>query len=102
MSDHLVVLAALADALSAHSIRLLLEASGIQAFVTGDLPSEHGTDHVQVLVRETDREVAERIMNEVPAASEVLIPEWRCACGATVDAGFHICWSCGKSHPDEI
>ncbi|MEL7497749.1 MAG: DUF2007 domain-containing protein [Planctomycetota bacterium] len=98
MSDQLVIIAALADGLTAHSMRLLLEASGIQAFVTGDFPSEHGADEVHVMVREQDRELAQQIVSEVPQASEVLIPEWVCECGATVDAGFHLCWSCGAEH----
>lgn len=101
MSNKLIVIASLTNALTAHSMRLLLEASGIRAFVTGDFPSEHGTDFVQVLVNESDADVAEKILTEVPAASEVLIPEWICVCGATVDSGFHVCWSCGADYPDE-
>ena len=102
MSDQLVILTASGDALTAHSTRLLLEASGVRAVVTGDFPSEHGADQVHVLVRESDLELAKKIITEVPTASEILIPEWCCECGATVDAGFHICWSCGMEYPKEI
>lgn len=96
MSDRLVVIAAMSDGLSAHSIRLLLEASGIQAFVTGDFPTEIPHERVLVHVRQADLDLAETILAEVPAASEVMIPEWVCACGETVDAGFHVCWNCGQ------
>lgn len=99
MSDRLIVIATFADALTAHSIRLLLEASGITAFVTGDFPSDYGTDRVLVHVRESDEPLATRVVNEVPAASEVMIPEWICECGETVDAGFHRCWNCGGEMP---
>lgn len=100
MSQKLMVLTTVSDAITAHSIRILLEASGLQVFVTGDRPSEHASDQVHVYVRKEDFEVARQIIDEVPSASEVLIPEWTCRCGATVDAGFHCCWACGAEHED--
>ena len=96
MSDRLVVVAASPDALTAHSIRLLLEASGVVAFVTGDFPSETPIGNVLVWTREADKPLAIQIIDEVPSASEVLVPEWICDCGETVDAGFHLCWNCGR------
>jgi len=100
MTHRLVVLADYSDALVAHSVRILLEASGVEAHVTGDTPSEHGLDRAQVLVRQADLELARQIVTEVPPASEILIPEWICVCGETVDEGFHRCWACGLEHPD--
>jgi len=59
----------------AHSMRILLEANGIDAQVHGDFSAE--------------------------IAGEVLVPEWTCDCGATVDEGFQVCWSCGQACPDD-
>ena len=100
MDGRLVILGIYSNALAAHSVRILLEASGIRALVTGDLPSEHGIEQIRVLVSPADLALAIQVVEEVPPASEVLIPEWTCHCGATVDAGFHCCWSCGTELDD--
>jgi len=55
----------------------------------------------ELFVLRSDHAEAKLIMEQVPAAAEVLIPEWVCDCGETVDAGFSVCWSCGNPHPDE-
>lgn len=69
----------------------------------GPLLHDIGLVGVEVLVRREDLNDAKLIMLEVPAASEVLIPAWHCACGAEVDDGFSICWSCGlKCLPNVI
>lgn len=89
------------SAIPAHSMRILLEANGIEAQVQGDFVAEiAGTDSILVIVREADLEIAKRVIVEVPAASEVLVPEWTCDCGETVDKGFQVCWSCGRACPD--
>jgi hypothetical protein len=98
MSRDLAELGRFTSGIEAHSIRILLEASGIPAWVAGDLPLEHGLVEATVMVRRTDLALAIQIVEEVPPASEVLIPEWSCQCGETVDAGFHRCWSCGAEH----
>ena len=61
--------------------------------------NETGLVGVDVLVRREDLEDAKLIMLEVPAASEVLYPAWQCVCGANVDEGFSVCWSCGLNCP---
>ena len=93
--SRLVTVARCRSGIEAHSLRILLEASGIAAVVTGDAPSEHGFEEALVHVHQDDAMLAVQVIEEVPAASEVLIPEWICHCGATVDEGFHCCWSCG-------
>ena len=96
-----VKLAEFDNAMPAHSMRILLEANGIEALVQGEFAIEiGGTDSVSVVVRETDLAIAKRVVVEVPAASEVLVPEWICDCGETVDQGFQVCWSCGQVCPD--
>ena len=99
--EKLVKLAEFDNAMPAHSMRILLEANGVEAHVHGDFAVEiGGTDSVSVVVRESDLAIAKRVVAEVPAASEVLVPEWTCGCGETVDQGFQICWSCGGTCPD--
>ena len=89
------------NAIPAHSMRILLEANGVQAHVQGEFSLEiGGTDSVAVVVRESDLAIAQRVVAEVPAASEILVPEWICDCGETVDKGFQVCWSCGLACPD--
>ena len=95
-SNRLVSVAEFRNALQAHSARILLEANGIPAVVMGDAISEMGLDPICVYVHREDVELAQRVIQEVPAAAEVLIPEWICKCGEQVDAGFHICWSCNE------
>ena len=97
-----VKLAQFDNAMPAHSMRILLEANGIDARVHGDFAVEIGaTIAVTLVVRESDLAIAKRVIAEVPAASEVLVPEWICDCGETVDQGFQICWSCGRGCPEE-
>ena len=104
--DDLVRLATFEHSMEAHSVRILLEASGIQATVTGEESNltfggfiglgDAGLVGVQVYVKRTDLAMAKRVMLEVPSASNVLFPAWQCPCGAEVDEGFSICWACGK------
>ena len=97
-----VRLAEFNNPMPAHSMRILLEANGIDAQVHGDFSAEiAGIDCVSVVVRESEWAIAQRIITEVPAAAEVLVPEWTCDCGATVDEGFQVCWSCGQACPDD-
>ena len=99
--EKFVKLAEFDTAIPAHSMRILLEANGIKAHVLGDFAVEiGGPDVVSVNVREPDLAIAKRVIAEVPRASEVLVPEWICDCGETVDKGFQVCWSCGQACPD--
>ena len=108
--DDLVLLARFDSPPEAHSVRLLLEAHSIDATVQneesnatlgGSIFGQIGLFRIELFVRRSDHAEAKIIMEEVPAAAEVLIPEWKCDCGETVDAGFSVCWSCGEPHPDE-
>ena len=97
-----MILAKFNNAIPAHSMRIMLEASGIDARVHGDFSVEIGTgDVIFVVVRESDLVISKRVITEVPAAAETLVPEWTCKCGQTVDEGFQICWSCGQECADE-
>ncbi len=108
--DDLVPIQRFVSSTAAHSLRILLEAHGIQAAVVNEeSTSTLGTNifgnqspiGIEVCVQRQHVEDATLIMNEVPAAAEALIPEWVCKCGETVDAGFSVCWSCGAKHPEE-
>lgn len=99
--EALVPVAEFNNSIQAHSIRIMLEANGIPAFVVGDAIQEIGFEPVQVMVSQRNLELARCVIEEVPAASEILIPEWRCDCGEQVDSGFNLCWSCGREHPDD-
>jgi hypothetical protein len=107
--DDLVRLATFPESCAAHSLRILLEAHGIPATVTDEESSavlgtfglfEAGLVGVQVLVKRADYSEAKLIKEEVPAAAEVLIPQWICGCGEEVDCGFSLCWSCGNPYVD--
>ena len=103
--DDLVTLARFTSSTSAHSLRILIEAHGIRVSVTNEestsnlgtsMFGSHSPVGIEVSVFRRDLKEARTIMNEVPAASELLVPEWTCSdCGETVDQGFSVCWSCG-------
>ncbi|MDA7879998.1 DUF2007 domain-containing protein [Mariniblastus sp.] len=99
-SDRLEKVAEFSSSISAHSVRILLEANGVQAMVVGDVMNETGLELVSVYIHAEQVETARVIIRDIPAASEVLIPSWVCSCGAEVDAGFHCCWSCGEETED--
>ena len=108
--DDLVLLSQFDSAPAAHNVRLLLQAHSIDATVENEesnsvfgapIFGQIGLFRIELFVRRSDLAEAKLIMEQVPAAAEVLIPQWRCDCGETVDAGFSVCWSCGESHPEE-
>jgi hypothetical protein len=96
----LVLLEQFEHPLAAHSCRILLEANGIPSVVDGDSKIE-GFELTRLYVHRKNKELAIRVVKEVPAASEVMIPAWICSCGEEVDEGFAICWSCGNEVQDE-
>ena len=105
--DDLVRLTLFDNPVSAHALRLLLDANGIESMVAGEEANsifggalaDTGMTGVEVLVRRADFDDAQTVMLEVPAACDTLIPAWTCVCGESVDQGFAICWSCGKDCP---
>ncbi len=106
--DDLVVVASFTSGSEAHVLRLLLEANGIQAAITGEETNTafgfgSATDTnifgVKVLVKRMDISEAQLIM-QVPAAADIMIPAWTCTCGEPVDEGFAVCWSCGQSNDE--
>lgn len=108
--DDLVLLAQFDNPPAAHNVRLLLEAHSIDATVQneessavlgGSIFGQIGLFKVELFVLRSDYADAKMVMEQVPAAAEILIPEWNCQCGETVDAGFAVCWSCGEPHPEE-
>jgi hypothetical protein len=56
---------------------------------------------VKVLVSSDDAEQAHAILQETDTEDET--PAWDCpVCGAEVDAGFQVCWSCGAAYPESV
>ena len=99
--DDLVVVDEFQSSLTAHSLRILLEANGVAAIVDGDHAID-GTERPRLYVKRSDLELAKTVIKEVPVAAEVLFPAWVCECGAEVDEGFQICWSCGMASQSEL
>ena len=103
--DDLVELARFNDAMVAYSVRSLLESHGIKANVSDEQTNavlgsgSQSLIPVKVFVFRSDLAEAEIIMNQVPAAAEIMIPQWTCSCGNLVDEGFSVCWSCGDPWP---
>ena len=101
-SHHLVSVAEFRNALDAHSTRILLEANGIPAVVIGDAISEMGLEPISVHVHRENVELAHRVIQEVPAAADVLIPEWICKCGEQVVQDNLTCVKRGYSEMQEV
>lgn len=107
--DKLVVLATFSNAPEAHCLRAALEANGIRSSVSNEgsttlLGSSWfgptSAFWVEVLVFASDVEQASSIKHKMdPQIKEESIPEWKCSCGETVDAGFEVCWSCSALYP---
>lgn len=103
MSTHdLVTIQKFGTPQEAHLARSFLDAAGIDACVTdesaatwiGYVGTALGGARVLVVARDAVR--ARQVLQEmaVPAAQDVS-DEWHCPhCGAIVDAGFDVCWSC--------
>ena len=107
--DDLVKLAAFNSSAEAHSVRVLLEAHGIHATVHNEesitmfgasMFGQPGPIGFEVMVQRQHLEEA-KLIQEVPRAAEILIPDWTCACGETVDKGFSVCWCCGQEFASE-
>jgi len=101
----LVTIATFATPTEAEVARLQLEFSGIRAVVTDVAMSGWfwyfgtATGGARLQVRQEDTAEANALIRSLgKASSDSASPEsdWMClACGAPVDAGFEVCWSCG-------
>ncbi len=81
-----------------------LELMGIKGVLTGEaskatfvgMGAVAGEIRLSVEASNADR--AREILKDLQ--SDSLIAPWKCqSCGAEVDAGFEICWSCGAPSP---
>ena len=76
---------------------------GIPAWVTGgDGVNTFGAGltaaglvGVDVRIHKINESLARSILDSQEVAQKKETPAWRCRCGAQVDAGFEVCWSCG-------
>lgn len=87
-------------------LKAVLEQEGIKTMLKGMEASAlgdalDGADVVDVLVPAVHLEKAKKILDEILAANEEIIPAWTCECGEEVDEGFFVCWSCQAEYkPD--
>ncbi|MEM8681064.1 MAG: DUF2007 domain-containing protein, partial [Planctomycetota bacterium] len=108
--ERLVVLATFRHPTDAHLLSVELKRHGIDARVENEqstalfgatIAGASSAFWIEVIVLESDAtqalEVKEQWLEskETQAAEETELPEWKCGCGETVDAGFEVCWSCG-------
>lgn len=104
--SRLVVLATFDHSPDAHLLRMELENDGVVASVANETSAQtigasiYGrivAVPIEVLVFESDLELALEIKaNYEQGLENQNAAPWQCRCGATVDAGFKRCWSCGQ------
>ena len=106
MSDSLVSIGSFPNAIAAEQVRIVLAAEGIQAFVEGGntntMLSHVGSalGGVSLTVRESDAERALQLLQD--SDFDDVSDAWHCRdCGEDIEAGFEVCWSCGKNR-DEV
>ena len=83
--------------------KAILDENGILANLSGLEPSAlgislDGDDALQLFVRREDFEKAKELIEDVDEAEDDVAPAWKCECGADVDEGFFVCWSCGAEY----
>lgn len=106
-SSDLAQIASYASAVEADQMRAVLEEHGVTAFVDGAAAQTalsyvgSALGGVKLLVRATDAEKAIAIIDMLGGSSDLASGEWFCGeCEEIVDAGFDVCWSCGKARSD--
>jgi len=112
-TEKLIVLATFDNSVRAHMLRNELENNGITAKVGNEtttaifgatIGGPSSAFWMEVLVLESDASQALAIKNRWLAQErdddDVDIPEWTCACGEIVDAGFSVCWNCENEYDD--
>jgi hypothetical protein len=97
--DELVQLSEFSDATQARFAIAALADKGIEAKFHGDEHSALGIDldgpePIEVIVKRKDYEAAKAILKDLSDAESDPVPAWTCKCGAEVDEGFAVCWSC--------
>lgn len=80
--------------------KTVLEENQIETKISGQEPSAlgislDGDDEIELFVRQTDFARAKELIESIEEEDAEPLPAWKCACGADVDEGFFVCWSCG-------
>jgi hypothetical protein len=83
--------------------KAVLEDNQITVTMSGLEPSAlglslDGEDSIEVFVRQSDFEKAQKLLSELEEVEEEITPAWNCDCGEEVDEGFFVCWSCGEEY----
>lgn len=105
MSRELITVATFANAAQASPACALLEENGVPVYMQGEMIADTlwhvGTalGGVKLQVAEEDVDRARSCLSQFAAEDEPSrVDAWDCPkCGARVDAGFEVCWSCGAS-----
>ncbi|MGN6134606.1 MAG: putative signal transducing protein [Aureliella sp.] len=98
-AEPLAILTTVQQAFEAEHLQQVLENAGIPAYVEGLHCSTNFTFNaligtIRIRVPERDLERAEQVLEE---AQQPRGSDWYCgACAETNDAGFDICWKCGR------
>ena len=104
--DKLITLATFDNPYEAHLLCNELRSAGIDASVTNEtstavmgatIVGPSRAFWIEVVIKECDSKAAllikEQFLSSDPG-EEPDIPQWKCTCGETVDAGFAVCWNC--------
>lgn len=110
-TEQLILLSTFNNTHDAQLFRIELEQQGIKSHqVSNELTTSlfgatiagpSSTFWIEVLVLESDVEKGLEIKNNTfdsKVNKEVDVPQWKCACGEAIDAGFAICWQCNADY----
>ena len=103
MRDGYVIIRTFTSEIEAELARSQLVALGLKTELESDncggmRPHFDLTRGIRLLVPESDAPYARDLL--VENASETLSPAWRCdPCQEDIEAGFDVCWKCGRAHP---
>ena len=99
MHEGMIAIATYSDKMSAEMAKGQLEAAGITALIHADdgggmRPDLDMTIGVRLLVPADAVDTAKQILQK--NADQTDSPAWTCTCGEHIEAGFDICWNCGR------
>ncbi len=110
MAGRLVTVAVFATPAEARLAAAALDGAQIESCVEGEMSAvslSHlgsGLGGVKLQVREADAERARAVLQEAGDGRDVTAsPPWTCGdCGAAMESGFDVCWSCGATRDGSV
>jgi hypothetical protein len=102
-ADDLVRVAMYNSQSEAQFVLAALRDNGVDAKMVGEEHSAlgldlDGPDPIEIVVTQAEYDKAKEIIDDLEAAVAEPVPAWTCKCGAEVDEGFDVCWSCGAEY----